>query len=81
MDIENQSLLIDNGVRITMGAGGTLDFISGEVKRAPLWVRNIGFEWLFRLIIEPWRIKRQITTLPIFILYALFEIVSYRFKK
>lgn len=45
--------------KITIGVGGAFDFISGRVKRAPLWMRRMGLEWLFRLIIQPWRIKRQ----------------------
>jgi len=45
---------------ICMGVGGSFDFLSGMVLRAPRFVQNLGFEWLFRLIIQPWRIKRQI---------------------
>ncbi len=47
-------------VKIAIGVGGAFDFISGKVRRAPLFIRRIGLEWLFRLIIQPWRIKRQI---------------------
>jgi N-acetylglucosaminyldiphosphoundecaprenol N-acetyl-beta-D-mannosaminyltransferase len=59
-------------VNVAMGVGGTFDFISGRVKRAPVWVRNLGLEWLFRLIIQPWRVKRQLQ-LPVFILTVLKE--------
>lgn len=48
-------------VKVMMGVGGSLDYLSGEVKRAPKIVRAIGFEWLFRLIVQPWRIKRQLS--------------------
>ena len=47
-------------VRVAIGVGGAFDFISGKVARAPLWIRNLGLEWLFRLIRQPWRAKRQI---------------------
>ncbi|MDP3758176.1 MAG: WecB/TagA/CpsF family glycosyltransferase, partial [Candidatus Daviesbacteria bacterium] len=47
-------------VKIAMGVGGSFDYLSGLVHRAPKWVRDRGFEWLFRLIIQPWRIKRQL---------------------
>src|SRR3989344_5562195 len=47
-------------VKVAMGEGGSFDYISGKVPRAPKWLRSIGLEWLFRLIIQPWRIKRQI---------------------
>lgn len=45
---------------VIVGVGGTFDFISGKVRRAPKWMRSLGLEWLFRLIIQPWRIKRQL---------------------
>ena len=45
-------------VRIVMGVGGAFDFISGNVKRAPKWVRAVGMEWLFRLIRQPRRFLR-----------------------
>lgn len=54
-------------VAMAMGVGGTLDFIAGVVPRAPLWMRQMGLEWLFRLILQPWRIKRM-TRLPRFVL-------------
>src|SRR3989344_4327082 len=46
-------------VKVAIGVGGAFDFLSGRVKRSPLWIRKIGFEWLFRLIYQPWRAKRQ----------------------
>jgi N-acetylglucosaminyldiphosphoundecaprenol N-acetyl-beta-D-mannosaminyltransferase len=45
-------------VQVAMGVGGALDFIGGTSKRAPKWVRYIGFEWLYRLMREPKRIGR-----------------------
>jgi N-acetylglucosaminyldiphosphoundecaprenol N-acetyl-beta-D-mannosaminyltransferase len=45
-------------VKVMMGVGGSFDYLSGEIKRAPQGLRNLGFEWLFRLILQPWRIKR-----------------------
>ncbi len=56
----NQGALADAGVRLVVGVGGTFDFISGTVRRAPEWVRRIGFEWLYRLVREPWRWRRQL---------------------
>lgn len=50
-------------VKVAMGVGGSFDYISGKIPRAPKWIRNLGLEWLFRLIIQPWRIKRQIKLL------------------
>lgn len=50
-------------VKVAMGVGGAFDYISGEVPRAPVWIQKVGFEWLFRLIFQPWRIKRQFALL------------------
>ena len=47
-------------VKAAMGVGGAFDYISGSVPRAPQFMRNIGLEWLFRLLIQPWRLKRQL---------------------
>jgi len=46
--------------KVVIGVGGAFDFISGKVRRAPKFIRKLGLEWLFRLIIQPWRIKRQL---------------------
>lgn len=45
--------------KVFIGVGGAFDFISGKVMRAPIFVRRLGLEWLFRLMIQPWRIRRQ----------------------
>ncbi|HET9946771.1 MAG TPA: WecB/TagA/CpsF family glycosyltransferase [Patescibacteria group bacterium] len=50
-------------VSVMIGVGGSLDYISGQVKRAPAFLRAIGLEWLFRLIRQPWRFKRQLALL------------------
>lgn len=45
-------------VKIFMGVGGSFDVIGQKVKRAPRWMINIGMEWAYRVIKEPFRIKR-----------------------
>ena len=45
-------------VKIAIGCGGTLDYLSGTIKRAPIWMRKYGLEWLYRLIQQPQRIGR-----------------------
>jgi len=52
-------------VRVVQGIGGTLDTIGGAVKRAPEVWRKCWAEWLYRLLSEPERIKRQ-KWLPVF---------------
>lgn len=44
-----------------VGVGALFDFLSGGVKRAPLWVQRVRFEWLFRLSQEPKRLLRRYT--------------------
>ncbi len=65
---------------VVMGVGGAFDFISGRVVRAPKIVGNFGLEWLFRLIIQPWRVKRQLQLLH-FGGLILREALSSRLKK
>jgi N-acetylglucosaminyldiphosphoundecaprenol N-acetyl-beta-D-mannosaminyltransferase len=45
---------------IFMAVGGSFDILSGRLRRAPVWMRNLGLEWLWRLILEPWRFRRQL---------------------
>ncbi len=59
-------------ITIGVGVGGAFDMISGKVIRAPGFVRSLGLEWLFRLVIQPWRIKRQLKLLE-FILLVIRE--------
>jgi N-acetylglucosaminyldiphosphoundecaprenol N-acetyl-beta-D-mannosaminyltransferase len=54
-------------VGVGMGVGGSFDVVSGELPRAPLWMQRAGFEWLFRLLLEPRRLGwRYLRTNAIF---------------
>lgn len=44
---------------VFMSVGGSFDIITGRLKRAPVFMRSIGFEWAWRLANEPWRMQRQ----------------------
>jgi N-acetylglucosaminyldiphosphoundecaprenol N-acetyl-beta-D-mannosaminyltransferase len=46
-------------VPFVMGVGGTFDVFAGYVKRAPRWIQNSGFEWMFRLVQEPKRMWKR----------------------
>jgi len=46
-----------------MGVGGTYDVFTGHVKRAPKFWQNLGLEWLYRLLSQPSRLKRQLRLL------------------
>ncbi len=58
------------GVPVMIGVGGSFDFVAGVTKRAPAWMRRLGMEWLYRLIREPWRWRRQLA-LPRFLTLVL----------
>lgn len=47
-------------LKLAMGVGGTFDFIAKKIKRAPKIWRLAGLEWLWRLIMQPWRLFRII---------------------
>ena len=53
-------------VPVMIGVGGAYDFISGKSKRAPKFIQAIWLEWLWRLIMEPWRYKRIFTATIVF---------------
>lgn len=56
-------------IPLAIGVGGAIDVIGGTVRRAPKWVQDLHLEWLYRLIKEPARWRRQLE-LPRFALAA-----------
>ena len=53
---------------VCLGIGGLFDYYSGRIARAPVWMREIGLEWTWRLIQEPGRMwKRYIIGNPLFL--------------
>jgi len=63
--------VMDNlNTHIFMGVGGVFDIFAGELKRAPKWMLSLGLEWLYRVIKEPFRIKRLIV-IPKFLILVL----------
>jgi len=57
-------------VPVMIGVGGSLDFAAGLAKRAPTWIRRVGMEWLYRLLREPWRWRRQLALFRFVLLVA-----------
>jgi N-acetylglucosaminyldiphosphoundecaprenol N-acetyl-beta-D-mannosaminyltransferase len=55
---------------VGIGVGGAFDYLSGRVWRAPGWMRRLGLEWLFRLLVQPWRARRM-AVLPRFAIEVL----------
>lgn len=61
-------------VSIALGLGASFDFVAGNVKRAPRWLCNCGFEWLYRITQDPKRlakryIKDAVKIVPLIIKY------------
>ena len=62
------------GVPIVIGIGAAFRFLSGNVKRAPAWVGDNGFEWLWRLASEPRKLwRRDLIDGPRFLAYAFVQ--------
>ncbi len=62
--VPGQDLFIDRhlpllGPKLAIGVGGLFDFVSGRISRAPLWMRETGLEWVWRLLQEPGRMWRR----------------------
>ncbi|MEK7512471.1 MAG: WecB/TagA/CpsF family glycosyltransferase [Patescibacteria group bacterium] len=45
-------------VKVAMGVGGSFDFLTEKIKRAPQFMRDLGIEWFYRLYQEPQRLSR-----------------------
>lgn len=75
----NNNKLDLSSIGVVMGAGAVIDFAANIQKRAPKFMQNVGLEWLWRLILQPSRIKRQIK-IPIFIFLVLVAKLGLRSK-
>jgi N-acetylglucosaminyldiphosphoundecaprenol N-acetyl-beta-D-mannosaminyltransferase len=60
-------------VPVAIGVGGVFDYLAGVVPRAPAWMRRAGMEWLYRLVKQPWRWRRILVAVPLFLWAALWE--------
>ena len=58
-DIRIRQTLMTAGAGTVVSVGGLFDFYSGEIPRAPVWMRELGVEWIYRLAQEPHRMWRR----------------------
>jgi exopolysaccharide biosynthesis WecB/TagA/CpsF family protein len=59
-------------VGVAKSCGGLFDFLAGDKKRAPRWIQKAGFEWAYRVVLEPRRLLwRYMTTNP----YAAYHLI------
>lgn len=66
-------------VKFCMGVGGSLDVIAERTPIAPAWISDFYLEWVYRLIREPSRFRRQ-KVIPVFIVSMLMESILSRFQ-
>ena len=59
-------------VDVAAGQGGTFDYEAGNIKRAPKLIQKLGIEWIWRLILQPSRIKRMMV-LPQYVIKLLLK--------
>ena len=66
-------------VPVMIGVGAAFDINSGRTRQAPAWMREHGWEWLFRLLHEPRRLwRRYLLGIPKFCYYVLRDDVNRR---
>ncbi len=58
----------DLRVPLCIGVGGLTDYWSGDLERAPLWMRRVGYEWVHLLISQPKKARRYLVGNPQFLL-------------
>lgn len=65
---DERDWLAKHGVELCIGCGGSLDFLSGKIRRAPKWVQSAGLEGVYRTLSEPklFRLKRLLRSFLIF---------------
>lgn len=63
------------GIRLAIGIGGAFDFLTGRARRAPKFLRRLGLEWFWRLLIKPQRIGRIFNAVVVF----SFKVFRFRF--
>ena len=67
------------GTGVGIGVGAAFDLVSGTTQQAPRWIQRSGFEWLFRLFVEPRRLfRRYLFIVPRFLFYMAETVVTYR---
>jgi len=84
MGVPRQELWIAKNISrrhctMPIAVGALLDFLSGSVPRAPLWMRTLRIEWVFRLMLEPRRLwRRYVVGNPLFLLRVVGQKLSQR---
>jgi N-acetylglucosaminyldiphosphoundecaprenol N-acetyl-beta-D-mannosaminyltransferase len=68
---------LNKGLMIGIGAG--FDYLAGNIKHAPNWMKNLSLEWFYRFLQEPVRLwKRYLFSNTIFVFYSILELTGIR---
>ena len=78
---DNREELERLGVKLGVPLGRTADFVAGYTSRAPIIWQKLNLEWLYRLIVEKKRFKKVIISVPIFMFFALKDILHNKLYK
>lgn len=65
-------------VPVSMGIGGSLDFIAGAQMRSPVWMQKLGLEWLGRMLANPKRLAGRYLQDGLFLLRAIIRLLAIR---
>ena len=82
LGVPKQNLFIHNfshrvSPKIWLGVGAAFDFLAETKKQAPIWMRQTGLEWLFRLYSEPKRLwRRYLLQIPCFVFLISIELIK-----
>lgn len=69
-------------VPVMVGVGAAFDFLAGTKPQAPRWIRDNGFEWLFRLVTEPKRLwRRYLVDYPLFAYFVVLDLFGKLFSR
>lgn len=73
MDAHRQRLPL-----VMLGVGAAFDFHAGAKPQSPVWLQNLGLEWLYRLLHEPGRLwKRYFYHNPRFVFLAMLDLLGW----
>jgi len=59
-------------IKLAIGVGGSFDYLTGKLKRAPKWMQIFGIEWFWRFMLQPKRIKRILNAVIVFPIKLIF---------
>lgn len=75
---QNRDIL--KNVNFIMGVGGSFDVVAGHVKRAPMWMQQLGLEWFYRVLQEPKRMFKRYLVGNVKFIVLMFRYLLHNYK-